>query len=1694
MKTTLKIVRKKVLPLFLCLALTVSVTACGSGLVSKVEPEPEKQETVSINDVINITRGKVKTQEKKAVDFSTERFQVEGINAFYILPGLENVPDAMASFDVLDYNSRGEFVYYYVTPCYITPEKLEDYNGKEKLGKVKDRSTVTEPEGRRDDYEYDAEVLMSYNPDTGDYRVIYAHAYKIDKEMEFDPETEGRPYYYAFEADDNDSVYAAFITQRAFACKVAGREEYLLLDQGGFTGRVYDRLGNIVSSMTYKTTLNNEVIKKRDQLENIKNNDKEYDNGIDSDEMGKLNIWREENGRTAGESNKKNEEMNAIVTGIAMTEAYETYLGITFFMGSELFDPETVQLSTTYMIYRQTLNEEDGGKPFISVNNNYEKQVEQWMSLNNKFFTSHEEFDNTVGYSMTAMKTGENGDEYKDQFTPFIAGGDGGDASVLIELPDFRTMPGKWIDKYAATALIRSYSDIQSWEADTLVDYVLHYEGGIEWNPDHDYVFDNMFSYQKIMTERGKKILQNIIADSILRGIGKDSDLADYIEKLNDRGWIPVPGDYKEDGGSGYNEIPSGFYKSGLVDDGFGIGLSRVSDHILSVVSGNSAYKTYIAPVDYFPDRKDAARRYIGEIKKYEPDQSDYYRGVIMEPYKMSDSLSRTTYIYDLNEADMQKKEIIDHEDLSEEALDAIDEITTLLRTFGEELEKVKMGWFLNELINNDMDEVLDEILEEAEDAYDNDKINDEEYDEVLDFYERMGEDLDSRNPDDVLDKIREDAEKKHDDGELTDKEYKDILKILDKTEEKEEDLSDEEREVLEKLFAGSRLISDVKNAADKARESGMQDILERVNELSLAIPEEIREGMLYLCAGFSINMETLEEYPVSYKVKFPEGAAVTVKENGQAETVGGKIDSFHDGVLVAAESTGERYNGNSFLVGYKGVGDMDLFSPYSYGKPMDVTALEYYDGKDVRTIVVLMTDKGLRFFEKGEEITEYTTYSLSTLEKMLGKDNAVIVDKIYQRGEGVSSITMDSYAGIAAPAGIGVSAPEEFRGTGTSMEMDQDLKDEFKRQSGIHNVYSPLTLGDRGKEAYKAAEAEGGLQESVQEKDFDGFMTYKMLLTSSGYTRDAENRLSEAIEEGLDEISASENTTPKEETDVPKLTEENSLDTSNLKVDLNERFTGHLNSAKNIAMISKDKALICSMAGGTKILDLNFGTVADDMTGSYYRAFQRGNSTTFKLLGFEDNEYDYLDNDIAMSKVYTYDYSTAELDKSVIDAFLKMIKQYAEDYLYREFRTVLNEDNEFERKEQTEEEKEESIEAGKIFDPSNKSYDGALKALEKKYGIERTPKEVKEYVDGLRKRITAVRPAITRIYELAGAKKLAGNAAGRSDAYYKNLESRMTMAVEKDSLYDILVEIRMLDDVLPELSSEQANKYRSYKPVLDYSKENGKATKDELFRNENRSEEEVQNDRVKSEYRQDVLNDIINDYVEKTGKPSLNDDEAELTGPEKKELFDNYVRSLLDQVNPENYALDDDRTVDEFIDIINHGKEILSGVRLEEMDTRIRQELPSMDAVWKLEEMIIKEKVEHESSYSSYKDWLKSYNERVELGESEDLNIKVPGSGDANGTVKDPSKTSLTGKDRISYLRTSPAYKAVIGDLKNDTIVKGFLSGRKETWDDYCKYVIEKAGAGVIKDENGFVEGSGVSEGLKEAFDEENTDKKDKK
>ena len=111
--------------------------------------------------------------EEAEETFDYEKYQIEGLNAFYILPSHENKPDEMVDFKVLDYQEDVGFIYAYKTPYYGPNDESEGLTvsavGDVGDGEALETRTATETQ----DTSLLVTVLMSYRPDTGAYHVFF---------------------------------------------------------------------------------------------------------------------------------------------------------------------------------------------------------------------------------------------------------------------------------------------------------------------------------------------------------------------------------------------------------------------------------------------------------------------------------------------------------------------------------------------------------------------------------------------------------------------------------------------------------------------------------------------------------------------------------------------------------------------------------------------------------------------------------------------------------------------------------------------------------------------------------------------------------------------------------------------------------------------------------------------------------------------------------------------------------------------------------------------------------------------------------------------------------------------------------------------------------------------------------------------------------------------------------------------------------------------------------------------------------------------------------------------------------------------------------------------------------------------------------------------------------------------------------
>ena len=586
-----------------------------------------------------------------------------------------------------------------------------------------------------------------------------------------------------------------------------------------------------------------------------------------------------------------------------------------------------------------------------------------------------------------------------------------------------------------------------------------------------------------------------------------------------------------------------------------------------------------------------------------------------------------------------------------------------------------------------------------------------------------------------------------------------------------------------------------------------------------------------------------------------------------------------------------------------------------------------------------------------------------------------------------------------------------------------------YDRTTGV-GQFTPLKFTGSVKDVYTTFHPDGKYFLDVHT---EGFIPYESFFTSSGYTTDTENRAFESTKEVLKDSYRENNFT---------------LDEQASKEFVNSRFSGSIASADAVGLIGPESAIVCSVNGGTLFLNLKSGEVTKDAeNGSWYRLIQSGNTNNYKLLGFENSDNKYKDTDLPMAKVYTkvYEDGRGENDPSLVASVKNTLQQMAKDYLYRQYRTDLDNTDTVINIDMPVSENEENISEEKLFASGNPEdttgeFMTELERLEKLYGLKKESVELNNYLMYLRKQAAAIKPAMTRLYTLAGATDLA-TSPKREEPYWKNLDSRMTLAFNETDIENILVEIRMHPDAASSLPEEQVKKYESYKPTLDYSAEQGRIDPENVdFLNSlssNEAEERLRDAEQMLRYREDVLNDIREDF-----RRLHPDGDFEAT-----------LIELLNLVNPENLILAEEEARDEFINVINHGDSVVKDNEYNEMRERMLKAIPDAESVWEMEKLIISEKI-RQPKYSRYSKDFEDY-EYEEAATEENK--------------------------RPALLRKTGFYKDIIGGIKNDAFVKDFLASKKETWEDYVKEVILNAGSKVVKDDNGLIEGNPYNEEIKE-------------
>lgn len=346
-----------------------------------------------------------------------ERFDIGGTEAFYLLPGIENHPDYLQDFMCLDYTSDGNFIYYYCGPSYISKDEVEKYKGTTGVAPDKDRYETFDRENVTPSC--DAYILMSYNPESGAYKVFDAQGYE---HITADKKKTVMEFYKSEE-------FGFYTLSHAYGCKIAGTNRYFIFDQNS-GAYIYDKDGNCIASTLLGEILSVKVGEVASNLGVQNGSSSTVDLSSDASDQDKEDMEdaMEEisnlSGRSysSGTSSASDIQLNCLVKSAVMDGNEIIYLTVMLYTGESPWISD-VMYNRVVSIYSLDLYSED--IKFISENRNYEAQKLLYKKYGSELYIEEDSKDkwNSLSIIKNATNTGgmvkEGALVAPDDFTPF---------------------------------------------------------------------------------------------------------------------------------------------------------------------------------------------------------------------------------------------------------------------------------------------------------------------------------------------------------------------------------------------------------------------------------------------------------------------------------------------------------------------------------------------------------------------------------------------------------------------------------------------------------------------------------------------------------------------------------------------------------------------------------------------------------------------------------------------------------------------------------------------------------------------------------------------------------------------------------------------------------------------------------------------------------------------------------------------------------------------------------------------------------------------------------------------------------------------------------------------------------------------------------------------------------------------------
>jgi len=447
--------------------------------------------------------------------------------------------------------------------------------------------------------------------------------------------------------------------------------------------------------------------------------------------------------------------------------------------------------------------------------------------------------------------------------------------------------------------------------------------------------------------------------------------------------------------------------------------------------------------------------------------------------------------------------------------------------------------------------------------------------------------------------------------------------------------------------------------------------------------------------------------------------------------------------------------------------------------------------------------------------------------------------------------------------------------------------------------------------------------------------------------------------------------------------------------------------SSQNFVPIDQHKILVSSLYNGLMFHNLINGFTIQMRTGSYYASFPTnvsgGKNGEYISVGYYTDEYYYQPGDIALAKCYRNDIEG--ISGKVMDEMLTgYLDGLAKSYLIRAHRVEYQNGKAVIVKGRSEE-KETDDQAKRLFYQDEASAQAELKKLAAGLGVTTISQDLQNYARNLAARLKDQKTALAEFYQMAGF----ANGTVEYDASLLELEGQMITANYVDTLENVLVQLRLRDDVIRQLPVSEQAVYRSYQTQAEQSGWNTMTAIESL------TAAEVKDKIKDTEFYREILSDLRSEY------------EARRT--ERGGSWDSYMEGLLKRISPYNSIVLREQGLLEFYSLAGINQELLGDQECAELE----EEISGIWSVWELERLIIRFRLKTADYQNSpYKQELEAFEEKKFSDQAEEI--------------------------KAFY---NAGFYQIIVDLKAAN-EKALREDGKE-WEDVMEGIIGKCGAGVV-------------------------------